>query len=152
MEELEREIDTARASDDRYLLVVHGFGASGVGGAIKAELAAELPRLAKAYGFRVYSDKDRIPRHTDFDPPRLNPGSTLLIFPSKSKPDYRPTFRELRSRTKVRAGTSTSGKDAGGCRHPKRRLLSRGPTDDTFKCRLCGKTFVLPRRGAANQG
>jgi hypothetical protein len=151
MEQLEREIADAQRGDDRHLLVVHGFGASGVGGAIKAALAAQLPALAKTYGFRSFSDQDRIPKQPDFDLPRLNPGSTLLIFPNKSKPEFRRNFRDYRSTVKVRAGASASAKETGGCRHAKRRLLSRGPEGDTFKCRVCGKTFALPRparRGA----
>jgi hypothetical protein len=111
MEQLEAEVKSARRTGETSLLVVHGFGASGVGGAIKAALAAELPRLARAYGFRAYgyADKDRMPRQEDVDPRRLNPGSTLLLFrqaqPSKdSKQDFRPNFRNLRSKVRVRVG------------------------------------------------
>src|SRR6185437_11436005 len=80
LEQLIKEVKASRRDGERILLVVHGFGASGSGGAIKASLAIELPRLAKTYGFKAYSDKDRLPRQADLDLPRLNPGSTVLVF------------------------------------------------------------------------
>jgi hypothetical protein len=110
MEQLKVEVKSARRDRETVLLVVHGFGASGVGGAIKAALLAELPRLARLYGFKAYgyADKDRIPRNQNVDPRSLNPGSTLLIFreaqPAKdSTQDFRPNFRNLRSKVRVRA-------------------------------------------------
>jgi hypothetical protein len=109
MEQLIDEIRAAHRGSDRILLVVHGFGASGVGGAIKAAMATELPGLARRYGFKAYghSDKDRLSRQHSIDPRILNPGSTLLIFPEvgldrEAKPDFRPNFRNLRS--KIRRG------------------------------------------------
>ena len=112
MAELEAEIKHARRSGVTTLLVVHGFGASGVGGAIKAAVATELPGLARQYGFKAYghADKDRIPREQNVDPRRLNAGSTLLVFreakPDKeSKQDFRPNFRNLRSKVKVVRGS-----------------------------------------------
>src|SRR4029077_20832237 len=107
MEQLVKEIRSARRDGERILLVVHGFGRSGTGGAIKASLQAELPGLARSYGFKAYSDKDRIPQQTDLELPRLNSGSTLLVFgrlglDRDSKSDFRPNFRNLRSRVKVR--------------------------------------------------
>ena len=93
------------------LLVVHGFGASGVGGAIKAALSTELPGLARQYGFKSYgyADKERIPRAQGIDPRVLNPGSTLLVFREvesnkESKQDFRPNFRNLRPKVRVRKG------------------------------------------------
>jgi hypothetical protein len=110
MEQLKVEVRSARRDRETVLLVVHGFGASGVGGAIKAALSAELPSLARLYGFKAYgyADKDRIPRNQNVDPRSLNPGSTLLIFrgaqPAKdSTQDFRPNFRNLRSKVRVRA-------------------------------------------------
>ena len=109
MQQLEAEIKKARRDRETVLLLVHGFGASGAGGAIKAALATELPRLARNYGFKAYgyTDKDRIPRQVDVDPRRLNPGSTVLVFrqaqPDKeSEQGFRPNFRTLRSKVKVR--------------------------------------------------
>jgi hypothetical protein len=73
-------------------------------------LSTELPRLARQHGFRAYSyaDKDRIPREQNVDARSLNQGSTLLIFreaqPAKdSTQDFRPNFRNLRSKVRVRA-------------------------------------------------
>jgi hypothetical protein len=109
MEQLKAEIKSARRDRETVLLVVHGFGASGEGGAIKAALSAELPGLARTYGFKAYgyADKDRLPRELSIDPRRLNPGSTLLIFRvaesiKESKQDFRPNFRTLRSKVRVR--------------------------------------------------
>jgi hypothetical protein len=102
LEQLEAEVKSARRDRETVLLVVHGFGASGVGGAIKAALSTELPSLARRYGFKAYgyADKDRIPREQNIDPRTLNPGSTLLIFrvaeSNKEKQDFRPNFRNLR--------------------------------------------------------
>ncbi len=110
MEQLKVEVRAARRYRETVLLVVHGFGASGVGGAIKAALSAELPRLAIQYGFRAfaYADKDRIPREQNVYARSLNPGATLLIFreartTKDSTQDFRPNFRNLRSKIRVRA-------------------------------------------------
>jgi hypothetical protein len=109
MEQLKASIKSARRGRETALLVVHGFGASGVGGSIKAALSAELPRLAKQHGFKAYgyADKDRIPREQDVDARGLNRGSTLLVFrevqsDKESKQDFRPNFRNLRSKVRVR--------------------------------------------------
>ncbi len=103
LEQLEAEVKSARRGRETVLLLVHGFGASGVGGAIKAALSTELPRLARLYGFKTYSyaDKERIPRDLDIDPRRLNSGSTVLVFRETQsnkelKQDFRPNFRNLR--------------------------------------------------------
>ena len=110
MAQLKAEVINARRDQETVLLVVHGFGASGVGGAIKAALLMELPGLARRYGFRAYgyADKGRIPRGQDVDPRSLNQGSTLLIFreaqsAKDSTQDFRPNFRNLRSKVRVRA-------------------------------------------------
>lgn len=110
MEQLKVEVKNARRDRETVVLIVHGFGASGVGGAIKAALSAELPRLARQYGLKAYgyTDKVRIPREQNVHARSLNPGSTLLIFreaqPAKeSKQDFRPSFRNLRSKVRVRA-------------------------------------------------
>jgi len=109
MEQLEAEIRNARRGRETALLVVHGFGASGVGGSIKAALSAELPGLARQHGFKAYgyADKDRIPREHDVDARGLNRGSTLLLFrhvqsDKESKQDFRPNFRNLRSKVRLR--------------------------------------------------
>ena len=109
MEQLKAEVKNARRSRKSALLVVHGFGASDVGGAIKAALATELPRLARQYELKAYGDvdKDRIPRAQAVDRRSLNPGSTLLTFrearlDNELKQDFRPKLRSLRS--KVRFG------------------------------------------------
>lgn len=108
MEQLIGEIKNAQRGGDRVLLVVHGFGASGVGGAIKEAVATELPGLARRYGFRAYgqADKDRLSRQDDIDARRLNAGSTLLVFrevglDAESKQDFRPNFRNLRSKVRT---------------------------------------------------
>src|SRR5260370_22652624 len=64
MERLRVEVKKARRDREIVLLVVHGFGASGVGGAIKAALSTELPGLAGRYGFKAYgyAGESRIPR------------------------------------------------------------------------------------------
>jgi hypothetical protein len=109
MEQLKAEVRSARRDREPALLIVHGFGASGVGGAIKAAVTAELPGLARTYGFKAYgyADKDRIPREQNIDPRILNPGSTVLIFRvaesiKESKQDFRPNFRNLRPKVRVR--------------------------------------------------
>jgi hypothetical protein len=149
MEQLKGEIKNAHRGGDQVLLLVHGFGASGVGGAIKAALATELPGLARSYGFKTYghADKDRIPRQQNVDPRILNPGSTLLIFRGvaldrKSKQDFRTNFRNLRSRVKAPAGATAPGQVTERCRHIRRQLVSRGPDGSHYKCLLCGKTFL----------
>jgi hypothetical protein len=154
MEQLIAEVKNARRSRETVLLVVHGFGASGVGGAIKAALATELPRLARQYGFKAYgyADKDRIPLRQDVDPRSLNPGSSLFIFreaqtDKELKQDFRPNFRNLR--TKVRVGVRAVAPTQGEvrCSHVQRQLVSRGPAGSIYKCRLCGKTVVVPSHG-----
>jgi pantoate kinase len=79
MEQLKVQVKIARRDRETVVPVVHGFGASGVGGAIKAALSTELRRLARQYGFRAYgyANKDRIPRGQDVHARSLNPGSTL---------------------------------------------------------------------------
>ena len=110
MEQLKVEVENARRDRETVVLLVHGFGASGVGGAIKVALSRELPGLASRYGFRAYgfTDKDRIPRGQDVHARSLSRGSTLLIFrktqsAKDSTQDFRPNFRNLRSKVKVRA-------------------------------------------------
>ncbi len=154
MEQLEAEVKNARRARETVLLLVHGFGASGVGGAIKAALATELPRLARNYGFKAYgyADRDRIPRKEEIDPRRLNAGSTVLIFrqaqPAKeSEHDFRPNFRTLRSKVRVRVRALASSQGGEHCQHAKRQLVSSGPGRRTYRCRLCGKTFVVPSQG-----
>ncbi|MEO8744337.1 MAG: hypothetical protein ABI401_05860 [Candidatus Dormibacter sp.] len=114
MEQLIREIKNVRPGGETVLLVVHGFGASGSGGAIKAALAAELPGLARRYRFRAfgYADRDRIPRERNIDPRSLSQGSTLLVFPEvdtdrKTTQEFRPNFRNLRAKVKVRRRRAT---------------------------------------------
>lgn len=109
IEQLISEIKAAHRGGDRVLLVVHGFGASGVGGAIKEAMVKELPGLARRYGFKTYghSDKDRLSRQQNINARFLNPGSTLLIFPEvgldrEAKRDFRPNFRNLRSKVRTR--------------------------------------------------
>lgn len=109
MEQLEAEVKSARRDRETVLLVVHGFGASGVGGAIKAALAMELPRLARLYAFKAYgyADRDRIPRQVGLDPRSLSQGSTLLVLRhaqtnKDSRPDFRPNFRNLRSKVRIK--------------------------------------------------
>jgi hypothetical protein len=150
LEQLNAEVKNARRGRETVVLVVHGFGASGVGGAIKAALSTELPRLARQYGFKAYryADKDRIPQEQNVDPRSLNPGSTLLIFreaqPDKeSKRDFRPNFRNLRSKVTVRVRTLAPIEGAERCQHVERRLVSRGPGGSSYKCRRCGKTFIV---------
>ena len=151
LEQLKSEVDNARRARETALLVVHGFGASGAGGAIKAALETALPALAARYGFKAYgyADRERARKQVDVDVRSLNPGSTLLVFPEakrdrESKADFRPNFRNLRSRVRVRVPARAS---AERCQHAKRQLVSRGPTRETYLCRLCGKTFVVPNRG-----
>jgi hypothetical protein len=157
LEQLVREIRSARREGERILLVVHGFGASGAGGAIKASVVAELPRLARNYGFKAYSDKDRIPKQADLEFPRLNPGSTLLVFgrlemDRDSKSEFRPNFRHLRSRVKVKVDRPAAPRPVERCPHTKRQLISRGPLGSNYKCRRCGKTFLVPPGGDAPRG
>lgn len=153
MEQLRAEVKKARSGRDTVLLIVHGFGASGVGGAIKAALATELPALARQFGFKAYdhSGKDRLPKELGVDPRNLNPGSTVLIFreakPDKdSNQDFRPNFRNLRSKVRVHVSALGAMQKAQRCQHLKRQLVSRGPSGTTYKCRLCGRTFVVPRK------
>jgi len=108
MEQLKDEIRTALRHGEKLLLLVHGYGASGTGGAIRASLAAELPRWAKTYRFKFYAMGDRIPRQLQLDSLRLNQGTTLLVFADSepdrkpTTPEFRPNFRNLRSTVKVR--------------------------------------------------
>jgi hypothetical protein len=155
MEQLKAELKNARRGREAVVLVVHGFGASGVGGAIKAALSTELPGLARQLGFKAYgyADKDRIPREHDLDRRSLNPGSTLLIFreanPDKeSKQDFRPSFRTLRSTVRIRVRPLAPAQVGEQCRHVERQLVSRGPSGSSYGCRRCGKTFVVPSQGA----
>jgi hypothetical protein len=110
IEQLKVEVKNARRDRETVVLVVHGFGASGVGGAIKAAFLAELPGLARQYGLKAYgdADKERIPREQNVYARGLNPGSTLLMFrvaQSAKDPtqDFRPNFRNLRSKVRARA-------------------------------------------------
>lgn len=153
MDQLKREVEAAHRSGERVLLVVHGFGASGVGGAIKAALAAELPALSRRHGFKAYgdTDKDRIPRQLDVDPRILNPGSTLLVFREvgadrASGQDFRPNFRNLRSKVRVPIRAPAAAL-AEPCRHVRRKLVARGPGGSSYRCRTCGKTFLVPDQG-----
>jgi hypothetical protein len=154
VDQLKAEIKSARRGRETVLLVVHGFGASGMGGAIKAALSTELPRLARQYGFKAYgyADKDRIPREQDIDPRSLNPGTTLLILREaesnkESKQDFRPNFRNLRPKVRVRVRALAPTQRAERCQHLERQLVSRGPGGSSYKCRLCGTTFVVPSQG-----
>jgi hypothetical protein len=154
IEQLKAEVKNARRGRDTVLLVVHGFGASGVGGAIKAALATELPRLARLHGFKAYgyAEKDRIPRQQQVDVGSLNPGSTLLIFRAvqsdkDSEQDFRPNFRNLRSKVRVRVRAPAPSQGPERCQHVQRRLVWRGPVDSRYQCRLCGKTFDVPSQG-----
>jgi hypothetical protein len=113
LEQLVAAIKQAQRTGDDALLVVHGFGASGVGGAIKDAVVAELPRLERAYGFKSYSAEPgsaRIPRELNFDPRRLSRGSSLLVFRKQrvdkdSDREFRPNYRNLR-RVKFRRSTT----------------------------------------------
>jgi hypothetical protein len=154
VDQLKAEIKGARRGRETVLLVVHGFGASGMGGAIKAALSTELPRLARQYGFKAYgyADKDRIPREQDIDARSLNPGTTLLILREvesnkESKQDFRPNFRNLRPKVRVRVRALAPTQLAERCQHLERQLVSRGPGGSSYKCRLCGTTFVVPSQG-----
>ncbi len=151
MQQLTGEIKAAHGGADRVLLVVHGFGASGVGGAIKEALAAELPGLARRYGFKAYghADRERLSRQDGIDARVLNAGSTMLVFPEvgldrESKQDFRPNFRNLRSKVRAPVLRSTSGQVTEPCRHGKRKLVARGPGGSTYRCRKCGKVFLVP--------
>ncbi|HEY1420284.1 MAG TPA: hypothetical protein VGG90_06195, partial [Candidatus Dormibacteraeota bacterium] len=70
---------------------------------------SELPGLARRYGFKAYgyADKDRVARMRNVDPRALNPGSSLLIFSpqggldKESTQEFRPNFRNLRSKVRV---------------------------------------------------
>ena len=105
MEQLKVEVKSARRDRETVLLVVHGFGASGVGGAIKAALSTELPRLARQHGFRAYSyaDKDRIPREQNVDARTKDPRCSYSAKPNP-----------LRTRRKTSVLTSgTYGRKSG---------------------------------------
>jgi len=63
IELLRSAVKSARQAGEDALLVIHGYGKSGVGGAIRAELESELPRLRRLFGIKVLrdSDRDRLP-------------------------------------------------------------------------------------------
>ena len=150
MKQLTSELESAQRGGDRVLLVVHGFGASGVGGAIKEAVSAELPRLAKSYGFKTFGhgERDRIPEQVNVDPRNINAGATLIVFPEigldKDSPqDFRQNFRNLRSKVRV-PGRAPGSSVFQECRHPKKKLVSRGSDGTTYRCRSCGKTFFEP--------
>jgi hypothetical protein len=151
IEQLRVEIRNAQRAGEDALLVVHGYGASGVGGEIKAALATELPRLARLFNFRAYrhADVERVPESLYAHRRSLNLGSTLLVFRQihrdrESRQDFRPSFRTLRSRVIVRA--AGSGAEPETCRHVKRQLMFRGADGSTYECRQCGKTFLMPNQ------
>ena len=91
-----------------------------MGGAIKAALSIELPRLARQYAFRAYgyAERDHIPKESTVDPRSLSPGSTALVF-REAKParesmqDFRPNFRNLRSKVRVRIRANPPTRKAG---------------------------------------
>lgn len=146
IEQLRAEIMKAKRAQEEALLVVHGYGSSGTGGAIGSAVARELPSLAELFRFKAYGDagRDRIPSWLEFDGRRLNPGSTLLVFgqgrrDKDPRHDYRPSFRSLRKRVVVRP--SPAGATSTPCAHVRRQLVSRGPDGSMYKCRQCGKTF-----------
>ena len=149
IEQLRDAIRNAQRSGEDALLIVHGYGASGVGGEIKAALATELPRLARLFNFRTYSHADiqRIPEWLHADHRSLNLGSTMVVFRQaererESRQDFRPSFRNLRSRVIVRAAGSSAVPEA--CTHVKRQLMFRAADGSKYECRQCGKTFLLP--------
>lgn len=154
MEQLVSEIENTQRGGDRLLLVVHGFGASGVGGAIKEAVVQELPGLARRYGFKSYGDADRerLSRQSAIDARGLNAGSTLIVFPEQgrdreSREDFRPNFRNLRPKVRVPGLPSSSSRISEPCRHGQRKLVSRGPDGSTYRCRKCGKIFLVPGQG-----
>ena len=144
-------IKAAERDGEEALLVVHGFGASGVGGIIKEAVVAELPRLARTYRFKVYGDADkaRVPPELHFERRSINQGTALLVF-RKSATDkegaqhFRPNFRNLK-KVRLSAPALASGQKPGACRHVDRQLLSNGPSGSTYRCRTCGRTFLLYR-------
>ncbi|MFI5283331.1 MAG: Smr/MutS family protein [Candidatus Dormibacterales bacterium] len=149
IDQLVGAIKNAERAGEEALLVVHGFGASGVGGIIKDAVVAELPRLARAYRFKVYGDADkaRVPRELNIDPRWINQGAALLVFRSRttnrdSERDFRPNFRNLK-RIRVPAPAAASGQKLGMCGHANRQLLSHGPSGSTYRCRSCGGTFLV---------
>ncbi len=151
IEQLRIELKNARRAREEALLVVHGYGASGTGGEIKAALAAELPRLARLFSFRTYgyADRDRLPAWLQTDRSSLNLGSTIVAFREgsrgrESRKEFRPNFRNLRSRVIVRPSVSGAA-SSETCRHAKRQLMFRGPDGNTYKCRQCGETFMMRR-------
>ena len=119
IEQLRVEIKNAQRAGEEALLVVHGYGASGVGGEIKAALATELPRLARLFEFRTYdyADRDRLPAWLQADRRSLSLGSTIVAFrqaaPAQAlRQEFRPNFRNLRSRVIVRASVSSRHRKA----------------------------------------
>ena len=154
MAQLRAEIEAAHHGGERLLLVVHGFGASGVGGAIKSAVEQELPALARTYGFKVYgdADKSRIPKQLGAESRMVNPGATLLAFPDspggrESGPDFRPNFRNLRSKVIVPMRAPGTSVLAESCRHARRKLVARGPGGNSYRCRTCGRTFLVADQG-----
>jgi polyphosphate kinase 2 (PPK2 family) len=110
--QLTKELMDARRTGDDALLVVHGYGASGEGGAIKAAVRTELPRLERVFNVKAYgqADKDRVPERIRLVRRDLSAGATLLVFrraagDRESTQSFRPNFRELRKRVKVRRAT-----------------------------------------------
>lgn len=108
IELLRSAVKSARQAGEDALLVIHGYGKSGVGGAIRAELESELPRLRRLFGIKVLrdSDRDRLPEWLHIRKQDLNSGSTLLVFrqvkrDKESDAEFRPNFREFRKRVKV---------------------------------------------------
>jgi hypothetical protein len=151
MEQLGVEIKNARRVSEDALLVVHGYGASGIGGEIKAALATELPRLARLFNFRTYGyeDRDGLPAWLESYRRSLSLGSTIVAFREgargrESRKEFRPNFRNLRTRVIVRPSVSDAA-SSETCRHAKRQLMFRGPDGNTYKCRQCGETFMMRR-------
>ncbi len=150
LEQLIVAIKQARRMKEDAVLVVHGFGASGVGGVIKAAVMAELPRLAGIYGFEAFtsdSARARLPPHVDSYARRINPGSSLLVFrraraDKEPERDFRPNFRNLK-KVRVPPPANPSGHRPAGCRHTDRQLISRGPAGNTYRCRTCGTRFLV---------
>ena len=134
MKQLEAEVKNARRARESALLLVHGFGASGAGGAIKAALATELPRLARNYVFKAYSysNKDQIPRRAEVDPRRLNPRlHSAHLSPSPTGQGggarFPPQFPDLAIESQgscraARVKSQKGGATVSGRGLPKRRL------------------------------
>ena len=109
IELLKSEVKNARRAGEDALLVIHGYGKSGAGGAIKAAVETELPRLRRVFGLSVLrdSDKGRVPEGLRLRRQDLNSGSTLLVFRDvkrykESTGDFRLNFRDVRRRVRLR--------------------------------------------------